>query len=259
MFGLEQFLTLNRWLTGFWRLAWLNVLWSVVTVLGLGVLGVGPASYALAKYLDRWFRHGQTPPPARTFFRDARELGWHPVRMGLVLQAAGAVILVNLLSLNNWYLHAANLAALVVLGVITAYVFAVMVTLDLRGLRAQLSGALMLGIGSLHWTVLGTTAVLIGYGLMFRFAVPLLALLGAALPFFVVTLVVRRILRDLEPAGTPDGAAQADAAAGLSLPAPAVPDLPRPLARPARRTDALVRRPSSASDRANPLRKGTPA
>src|SRR5699024_5348920 len=47
MFGFEQFLTLNRWLTGFWRLAWLNILWILVTVLGLGVLGIGPASYAL--------------------------------------------------------------------------------------------------------------------------------------------------------------------------------------------------------------------
>ena len=86
-------MTLNRWLTGFWRLAWLNILWLAVTVLGLGVLGAGPASYALAKYLDRWFRHGETPPAASTFFRYARELRWHPVLMGLILQAAGAVIL----------------------------------------------------------------------------------------------------------------------------------------------------------------------
>lgn len=243
MFGIEQFLTLNRWLTGFWRFAWLNILWLVVAVLGLGVLGVGPASYALAKYLDRWFRHGETPPVAPTFFRSARELRWHPVLMGLILQAAGAVILVNLLSLTDWYLRAANLLALAVLWILTAYVFFVMAALDLCGLRAQLSGALLLGLGSLHWTVLGTTAVLAGYGFMIRFAVPLLAMFGVALPAVVFAAICRRILRDLE-----------------TDPPPArTPVLSRTAARPAERTDALLRRSPSASDRATTRQKGTPA
>lgn len=243
MFGFEQFVTLNRWLTGFWRLAWLNILWLAVTVLGLGVLGAGPASYALAKYLDRWFRHGETPPAASTFFRYARELRWHPVLMGLILQAAGAVILVNLLGLTDWYLRAANLLALAVLWIIAVHVFFVMAAMDLRGLRAQLSGALLLGLGSLHWTILGTTAVLASYGLMIRFAVPLLALFGVALPAAVFAAICRRILRDLEADPAPSRTAR----------------LPRIAARSAERTDALPRRSPSASDRATTLQKGTPA
>jgi len=198
MFGFEQFLALNRWLTGMWRLVWLNLVWLAVTVLGLGILGFGPATYALAKGLDRWLRCGQTVPVTRTFFRDALELRWRPVLVGLMLQGAGAVILVNLMSLRNWYLYAANVGALVVLGVITAYVFAVMAALDVRGLRAQFSGALLLGVGSLHLTIIGTTAVAIAYALMLRFAAPAFLLFGASLPAFVVTLIVRRILRDLQ-------------------------------------------------------------
>src|SRR5699024_10318972 len=70
---------------------------------------------------------------------------------------------------------------------------------DVHGLRAQLVSALMLGIGSLHWTILGTTAVVIGYGLMLRFAVPLLALFGVGLPAAVFAAICSRILRHLEP------------------------------------------------------------
>jgi len=243
MFGFEQFVTLNRWLTGFWRFAWLNILWFVVAALGLGVLGAGPASYALAKYLDRWFRHGETPPAAPTFFRYARELRWHPVLVGLVLQAAGAVILVNLLSLTDWYLRAANLLALAVLWIITVYVFFVMAAMDLRGLRAQLSGALLMGLGSLHWTILGTTSVLAGYGLMIRFAVPLLAMFGVALPAVVFATICRRILRDLE----------ADPAAAPT------PQRSRTVAHSTERTDALLHRSPSVSDRAATPQKGTPA
>jgi uncharacterized membrane protein YesL len=243
MFGFEQFVTLNRWLTGLWRLAGLNLLWGAVTVLGLIVLGIGPASYAMAKYLDRWFRLGETPPVVPTFFRYARELRWQPVHVGVILLAAAAVITVNLVSLPDWYLRAANLLALAVLWIITAHVFFVMAALDVRGLRAQISGALLLGLGSLHWTIIGTTVVLAGLALMLRFALPLLALFAVALPAAVFAAICRRTLRDLDPAPA----------------APAAPDLPRSVAHSAERTDALSRRSPSASDRATTLRKGTPA
>lgn len=198
MFGFEQFVRLNQWMTGLWRLVWLNLLWIAVTVLGLGVLGVGPASYALAKYLDRWFRHGQTPPVTRTFLRYALELRWRPVLVACVLMGAGAVILVNLMSLGDWYLRVANLLALAVLWIIAAYVFTVLAALDVQGLRAQLVSALLLGVGSLHWTILATTASVVSLALMLRFAVPLLALFGVALPAALFALVCTRILRDLQ-------------------------------------------------------------
>src|SRR5699024_1277612 len=162
MVGFERFIALNRRLSGIWRLAGLNLLCIAVTVAGLGVLGVGPASYALAKYLLLWFRHCETPPLVPTDMRYVRQLRWQSELLVCVLLLAGGIVLVNLLSLSDWYLRAANLMALAVLWIVTAYVFTVLAALDVHGLRAQLVSALMLGIGSLHWTILGTTAVVIG-------------------------------------------------------------------------------------------------
>lgn len=197
-FSFESFATLNRWLGGFWRLILLNLLWTAVTLLGLGVLGVGPASYALAKYLDGWFRHGRTPPTVRTFLRDARERLGASIGMGLVLSGVGVVIGVNLLSLDDWYLRAANHLALAVLLVIGAYVFFVMAATEVRGLHRQIGGALLLGVGSLHWTIIGALAVALAEVVMLRFAVALFPLLGAVLPFLVVALILRPVLTDLD-------------------------------------------------------------
>lgn len=197
-FSFESFATLNRWLGGFWRLILLNLLWTAVTLLGLGVLGVGPASYALAKYLDGWFRHGRTPPTVRTFLRDARERLGASIGMGLVLSGVGVVIGVNLLSLDDWYLRAANHLALAVLLIIGAYVFFVMAATELRGLPRQIGGALLLGVGSLHWTIIGALAVALVEVVMLRFAVALFPLLGAVLPFLAVALILRPVLTDLD-------------------------------------------------------------
>src|SRR5690625_7385484 len=103
--------------------------------------------------------------------------------MGLVLLRAGVVIGVNLLSLGDWYLRAANHMALIVLLIIGAYVFFVMAATEVRGLHRQIGGALLLGIGSLHWTIIGALAVAIAEAFMLRFAVALFPLLGAVLPF----------------------------------------------------------------------------
>ena len=210
LFSFEAFATLNRWLGGFWRLILLNLLWTAVTLLGLGLFGIGPASYALATYLDGWFRHGRTPPTIRTFLRDARERLGAAVAMGLVLSAAGVVIGVNLLSLSDWYLRAANHSALIVLLIIGAYVFFVMAATEVRGLHRQIGGALLLGIGSLHWTIIGALAVAIAEAFMLRFAVALFPLLGAVLPFLAVALILRPVLTDLDQAVTAETETPAD-------------------------------------------------
>jgi len=199
LFSFEQFATLNRWLGGLWRLILLNLMWTAVTLLGLGILGVGPASYALAAYLDGWMRDGRTPPVVRTFLDEARAQLGRSMVMGVLLVLAGAVIGVNLLSLSDWYLRAANHIALGVLLVIAAYVFFVMAATELRGLHRQIGGALLLGFGSLHWTLLGALAVAVGEAVMLRYALALFPLLGAVLPAFVVALILRPVLTDLAP------------------------------------------------------------
>ncbi|WP_147918680.1 YesL family protein [Ruania zhangjianzhongii] len=197
MLSYEGLVRLNHLLSGFYRLLWLNLLWVATTVVGLGIFGVGPATYAFAKYVDRWFRLGELPPAAATFRRYATELRWRPVLVSWVLLAVAVVIGVNLLSAANWYLRVANLLALVVLAVIAAYVYFVLAALDVTTIRSTLSAALLLGVGSLHWTIIGTTAVAALYWVMYRFALPLLPVVGIALPMTVVGLIVRGVFRQL--------------------------------------------------------------
>ncbi|HLS63194.1 MAG TPA: DUF624 domain-containing protein [Ruania sp.] len=224
MLSYEGMVRLNQILSGFYRLIWLNLLWLATCVLGLGLLGVGPATYAFAKYVDRWFRLGELPPVTRTFRGYLTELRWRPVLVSWLLLAAAAVIWVNLLSVPSWYLRMANLAALVVLAVIGAYVYFVLAAMDVPSLRSTFSAALLLGVGSLHWTIIGTTAVTGTYWLMYRFAAPMLLLVGVALPVAVVGLIVRPVFRQLAEDDATDAADKtADATDAPDLATPATP------------------------------------
>ena len=256
MLSYEGLVRLNHLLSGFYRLLWLNLLWIATTVVGLGLFGVGPATYAFAKYVDRWFRLSELPPAAATFRRYATELRWRPILISWVLLAVAAVIAVNLLSVTNWYLRVANLVALVVLAVIAAYVYFVLAAVDVTTIRSTITAALLLGVGSLHWTIIGTTAVGALYWLMFRFALPLLPLVGIALPMAVVGLIVRNVFRQLAEAD----AAEATTSA-MDLPvAPARPAAPaRPVSpHQSERNDALAdaHTPGPAGYRERHLEKG---
>ncbi|WP_277209414.1 YesL family protein [Isoptericola croceus] len=199
MLSFEGFVRINTFLTGVYRVAYLNLLWVVTTLVGLGVAGVGPASYALAKYVDRWFRHGETPPPARTFWRYAREQPLGSMLVSWILLGAGAVIVTNIfVGATSWTVQALNIVALAVLGVAASYVYPVMVATDLPTISRQLAGALLLGFGSLHWTVLGAVTVGLTSWALAQFALPLLVLFGVGIPACAIGLVTRIAYRDLE-------------------------------------------------------------
>ena len=198
MFSFEGFVRVNTFLAGAYRLVLLNLLWLATTVLGLGVLGFGPASYALARYVDRWFRLGEEPPVVPAFVAAVREHFWRSAALGWVYLGAGAVVVTNLYGSTSWTVRVLNLVALGVLAVSLSYAFSVLAALDVRTVRETVAASLMVGLGSLHLTIIGGAAVLVTASLLYRFALPVLALLGAALPAAAVGVVTRVVYRDLE-------------------------------------------------------------
>ncbi|MFD6178660.1 MULTISPECIES: YesL family protein [unclassified Isoptericola] len=219
MFSFEGFVRIDAICRGIFRVACLSVLWLATTLLGLVVLGFGPASYAMAKAMDRWLRHGETAPLARAFLADVRERTLEAMLAGWVVLGAGGVIVTNVFLAPTWILQAVNVLALVVLGVATAYVFPVMVATDIATTRRRFAAALLIGFGSLHWTIIGAAAVGVAWWLLWTYATPLLLLFGAGLPAFVVGLVTRVVFRPLEE--TPE------------VPAPAHRSLHHPMIAPA--------------------------
>ncbi|MBD7956491.1 YesL family protein [Microbacterium sp. Sa4CUA7] len=197
MFSVEGFMRVNTFLQGAYRLAYLNILWLATTVLGLVVFGIGPASYAVAAYVDRWFRFGETPPVTRTFIAHFREQYWRAAVVGWILVLAAAIAVTNVFTLTVWAVQFANVLALLVVAVAAAYVFPVMAATDLRGVGRPLAAALMIGFGSLPWTITAMAAVAAAVWLAASFALPLLVLFGYGIPAAAIGFVTRTVFTQL--------------------------------------------------------------
>ncbi|WP_109210136.1 MULTISPECIES: DUF624 domain-containing protein [Microbacterium] len=211
MFSFEGFVRISMFLRGVYRVAYLNLLWIAATALGLVIFGIGPASYAVAAYIDRWFRFGETPPVTRTFIAHLRAQYWQAAAIGWILLAAGAVVITNIFAASSWILQFANVLALVVIAIIAAYVFPVMAATDVRGIHRRIAAATLIGFGSLHWTIVAGAAVAAVVWLLAAFAAPLLVLFGAGIPATAVGFVTRIIFDQLaaEAANAEGGSADA--------------------------------------------------
>ena len=219
MFSFEGLVRINHFLLGVYRVAYLNLLWIAGTLIGLIVFGIGPATYAVAAYIDGWFRRGETPPVSRAFIGHFRAQYWRSAAMGWILLAATAIVVTNIFAATSWMLQFANVVALVVIGIIAAYVFPVMAATDIPGIHRQIAAALMIGFGSLHWTIVASAAVAGTVWLLSAFALPLLVLFGVGIPaaaFGFVTRIVFGQLADAATQTSPPGARE-DTRAPLHL------------------------------------------
>lgn len=197
MFSYEGFMRINTFFTGAYRIVYLNLLWFVTTIAGLVVFGFGPASYALASYIDGWFRRGDQPPMTRTFFASVRTEFWRSAATGWIILAAGAVIVTNVFASTSWYVQFANVIALFVLFVAAAYVFPVAVATDQIALHRRFGAALLIGFGSLHWTIIAAAASLGAVWLLYTFALPLAPFFGLVVPTTAIGLITRSVFSQL--------------------------------------------------------------
>ncbi|NHI17394.1 YesL family protein [Microbacterium excoecariae] len=217
MFSFEGFVRLNAFLTGFYRIAYLNILWVAVTLAGLVIAGIGPASYALSAYIDRWFRLGETPPITRAFVRHARAALPRASALGAILTVATGIVVANIFWQTSWILQFANVAALGVLALAWGFGFSAMAATDVGGVARPVAAGLLVAVGSLHWTILASTAAAAACWALASFAPFLLPFFGVGIPAaavgFVTRIAYRQIGTDAEPSPSLSPALRNDALA----------------------------------------------
>lgn len=188
---------LNSFLTSVLKFGYLNILWVLVTAIGLVFLGIGPATYALAKYIDRWLRFHEEPPVAATFLQYVREVPIRSIIISWIYGGVLAVIIFNLLSSVNTAVRIANMVLGVIVLISLLYIYPVMAATTLERIRELIPASVLVGLGSLHFTAL---VIAVSTGVVYvlwNYALPLLVIFGVGIPAALVGLVTRSVFNDL--------------------------------------------------------------
>lgn len=204
MATLDKMTKLNDYLSGFWKIAYLNLLWFAFSLLGLFLFGIGPATYAMTKYYDRWFRLKEEPPVFQTFWQYYQERFKQAVAISWIQGIILAVLVFNIFNVTAWFLQVTNVLMLVIFLVGSTHLYNVMAALTYETIREIAQASMMMGLGYLHYTIILWTIVLGVYYLLSITYSSLLLLFGIGFMGAAIAFTGTRIIADFESDGKKD-------------------------------------------------------
>ncbi|MDQ0974722.1 putative membrane protein YesL [Neobacillus niacini] len=187
------------------KLAYLNILWILFSILGFGVFGVMPATVATFTIARKWLKLEEEIPIGKTFFSTYKKEFVKSNVIGFILAIIGMILYVN-----YQYLHvienpiiyivfvSLNLMMSFFCGILCLYIVPVYVHFDLK-LSQYFKYALMIGIMNIHLTIIMVVSIYLLYlflifipGLIPVFVVSMLALVIMGISYYAFLLLEKK-------------------------------------------------------------------
>ncbi len=112
------------WIT---KLAYVNLLWVVFTLLGGIVLGIMPATVAMFATLKAQLQTSRESPVSSVFIQNYKQEFWKSNRLGMILVVVGALLVLDLRFFNQMAQSSLFLVLkYITVGILAVYLFTVM-------------------------------------------------------------------------------------------------------------------------------------
>ena len=181
------------------KLAYVNLLWILFTILGLGVFGLMPATVGLFAVIRKWVMDDKDISIFKTFWHNYRKEFLKSNLLGLILFLIGLTLYIDYIILPTGGLYTVLRIILVTITILYAitllYIFPIYVHYEWK-IRSYLKNSLLLGIAYPHFTLLMIIGVFALYFICMSFpsVIPFFSLssLGSML-MWIAFLVLRRV------------------------------------------------------------------
>lgn len=182
------------------KMAYVNLLWILFTVLGLGIFGFMPSTIALFTVTRKWIMGERDIPVFKTFWTTYRKEFFKSTIFGALLFIIGYIIYVDLTLLPTGGLFTFLRAGIFICGILYTilllYIFPIYVHYDWKK-TLYLRYALLIGIAHPHYTALITIGIVALYYICVT--IPgLIPFFSVSLFSYVVMWVVYRIIQKME-------------------------------------------------------------
>ncbi|WP_087972299.1 YesL family protein [Oceanobacillus rekensis] len=193
------FYRLSEWIT---RLAYVNLLWILFSLLGGILLGVVPATVALFTVTRRWVRNDEDVPVFDVFWQAYRSNFIKSNLLGLVLAFGGAILFVYF---DNLHLLPAQLTQIlrVVLfsfillyGIIIVFIFPVYVHYKVGTLH-YIKNALIIGLTFPHYAIVMILSLAL-LTMLFQFVPILIFVFGGSFSSLLIMSLAYNVFKKIE-------------------------------------------------------------
>ncbi|WHY02787.1 DUF624 domain-containing protein [Neobacillus sp. DY30] len=188
---------LNHVLTIILNLVYVNFLWILFTILGVGIFGIGPSTYALVSICRQWIR-GQSLPVFKTYWKYYKESFIESVIISWLYLIGGIVLIVDLMHVSNWYIRVALFLISFVYLLSLIYIFPIMAHYNWKGILIKIKMSLLFGFSCLQYSLVLFLVTSVIYWAAANFFPGVLTFLGISFLFYLITWTVNQVFTRME-------------------------------------------------------------
>lgn len=181
---LQKLESTNKKLIRLLQLVYLNFLWGILVVLGLGLFTFGPASYATVSVIRKWLRSSEDFPLTQTYFHYFKENYRETLLISWLYLAVAFVLYVDLAYIQNWYLRVVILVISFFYVLSALYIFPIMAHYQWQGMFYKIKMAFLFGFSQLHYSLVLLLIIMGSYAVIIRLAPGMLTFMGSSFFFF---------------------------------------------------------------------------
>ena len=189
---------LNHVLTIILNLVYVNFLWLLFTIFGLGIFGIGPSTYALVSICRQWVRGNHSLPVFKTFWKYYKESFKESVIISWIYLIGGIVLIVDLMHVANWYVRVALFVFSFIYLLSLVYIFPIMAHYNLKGILFKMKMSLIFGFSYLQYSLVLFLVTGGIYWAATTFFPGVLTFLGISFLFYLITWTANQVFTRME-------------------------------------------------------------
>ncbi|MGI8384296.1 YesL family protein [Robertmurraya sp. P23] len=180
------------------NLVYLNILWSVYTLLGLIIFGIGPSTYALVSICRQWIRGNQNIPVFKSYWKYYKECFKDSVVISWVYLLAGFVLVVDLQYVTNWYARVALFVISFMYLLSLVYIFPIMAHYSWKGILLKIKMSFLFGLACMQYSLVLGVVIVVIYGAATNFFPGILTFFGISFLFYLITWTSNQVFTRME-------------------------------------------------------------
>lgn len=188
---------LNHIFISILNLVYVNFVWVLFTLLGLGIFGIGPSTYALVSICRQWIR-GNSVPVFTTFWKYYKEGFKESVIISWIYLLAGIILVVDLMYVANWYLRAALFIISFIYMLSLVFIFPIMAHYNWKGLFFKMKMSFLFGLSCLQYALVLFVVAGMTYWAAIKFFPGILTFLGISFLFYLITWTANQVFTRME-------------------------------------------------------------
>ena len=179
------------------NLVYVNLLWFLFTLLGLGVFGIGPSTYALVSICRQWIR-GNSVPVFHTYWKYYKECFRETVMISWIYMMSGFILAVDLLHVTNWYMRVALFMISFIFLISLIFIFPIMAHYDWKGIFFKIKMSFLFGFSCLQYSLVLILVSSVLYWFITKFFPGILTFLGISFLFYLITWTANQVFTRME-------------------------------------------------------------